>query len=194
MERKMPLGIERRAERMPPDKASPAASSGPAVKGPGVIAGGTPQQKETSKMPGIIVGIDGSAHSRRALEWAVNEAAIRQAAVTVLTVHQAVAGWSGPVAYPGDVELTDAARKKVQEATDAALAKLAAGVRPPSVTVEAINGFPTVELLKAAADADMIVVGSRGAGGFTKLMLGSVSMQIVHHAPCPVVVVPGDRD
>jgi nucleotide-binding universal stress UspA family protein len=145
-------------------------------------------------MPGIIVGIDGSAHSRRALEWAINEAAIRQAPVTVLTVHQAVAGWSGPVAYPGDAELTDAARKKVRTETDNVLEKLAAGVRPPSVTVEAVNGFPTAELLKAAADADMIVVGSRGAGGFTQLMLGSVSSQIVHHARCPVVIVPGDRD
>jgi nucleotide-binding universal stress UspA family protein len=147
-------------------------------------------------MPGIIVGIDGSAHSRRALEWAVNEAAIRQTPVTVLTVHQAVAGWAGPVAYPGDADAIDATRKKVREETDNALAKLAAGVRPPSTTVEAVNGVPTAELLKAAADADadMIVVGSRGAGGFTKLVLGSVSSQIVHHTHCPVVVIPGDRD
>jgi len=146
-------------------------------------------------MAGIIVGIDGSAHSRRALEWAVSEAAIRKAPLTVLTVHQAVAGWAGGgVAYPGDADLTAQARKKVQEETDSVLASLAAGNRPSSVTIEAVNGIPTVELLKAASDADMIVVGSRGGGGFAKLMLGSVSTQIVHHANCPVVVIPGERD
>jgi len=146
-------------------------------------------------MPGIIVGIDGSADSRRALEWAVSEAAIRQAPLTVLTVHQAVAGWAGgAVTYPEDVDATTEARKKVQEEADSALASLAAGNRPPSVTVKAVNGIPTVELLKAAADADLIVVGSRGGGGFAKLMLGSVSSQIVHHAHCPVVVIPGERN
>jgi len=144
-------------------------------------------------MAGIIVGIDGSAHSRRALEWAINEAAVRQAPLTVLTVHQAAAGWGGPVAYPGDAELIDQAGKKVQEEADSAIEQLGAGARPPSVTVKAINGIPTVELLKAAEGADMIVLGSRGAGGFAKLMLGSVSSQIVHHAHCPVVIIPGDR-
>ncbi len=54
-------------------------------------------------MPGIIVGIDGSAHSRQALEWAVNVTAVLHAPLTVLTVHQAVADyWTSPVAYPGD--------------------------------------------------------------------------------------------
>lgn len=85
-------------------------------------------------------------------------------------------------------------RKAAQEATDNALQNLPAGNRPPSVTVEALNGVPTEELLKAAGDADMVVVGSRGAGGFTRLLLGSVSSQIVHHAHCPVVIIPADRD
>lgn len=144
-------------------------------------------------MPGIIVGIDGSAHSRRALEWAINEAAVRHAPLTVLTVHQAVVGWAGgSVAFPGDPDLTGQARKAAQEATDSALEKVAAANRP-SVTVEAVNGIPTEEILRAAADADLIVVGSRGAGGFTKLLLGSVSSQIVHHAHCPVVIIPAER-
>jgi len=144
-------------------------------------------------MPGIIVGIDGSAHSRRALEWAATEAALRHVPLTVLTVHQALAGWAGPVAYPGDADLTEQAHKAAQEAADDVLEKMAAGNRPPSVTVEALNGFPPVELLKAAGDADMIVVGSRGTGGFSRLLLGSVSTQIVHHAHCPVVVIPSER-
>ena len=65
--------------------------------------------------------------------------------------------------------------------------------RPPSVTVRAVTGLPAEELLNAAADADMIVVGSRGAGGFKRLLLGSVSTQVTHHAHCPVVVIPADN-
>ena len=70
-------------------------------------------------MPGIIVGIDGSDHSRQALEWAVNEAAARHAPLTVLTVSQAMASyWGGPVAYPEDPELTEQALKEAQQETD----------------------------------------------------------------------------
>ena len=62
-------------------------------------------------MPGIIVGIDGSGHSKRALEWAMKEAAIRQAPLTVITVHEAVAGYyGGIVSYPDDPERTEKAR------------------------------------------------------------------------------------
>src|SRR5262249_56174864 len=65
--------------------------------------------------------------------------------------------------------------------------------KPASVTVRAIIGFPAEELIKASGDADLLVVGSRGAGGFTKLIVGSVSSQVVHHATCPVVVVRWGR-
>jgi nucleotide-binding universal stress UspA family protein len=59
------------------------------------------------------------------------------------------------------------------------------------VTVRAVNGFPAQELIEASRDADLLVVGSRGGGGFARLMMGSVSDQAVRHAYCPVVVVPG---
>jgi nucleotide-binding universal stress UspA family protein len=62
--------------------------------------------------------------------------------------------------------------------------------RPDSVTVLSRNGMPAEEILTAAADADMVVVGSRGAGGFRQLLMGSVSSQVTHHAHCPVVVIP----
>jgi nucleotide-binding universal stress UspA family protein len=144
-------------------------------------------------MPGIIVGIDGSSHSRRALEWAVIEAAIRQVPLTVLTVQQAITGfWGAPVVYPGDADLAEHARKVAQEETDQALDKLGTGSRPPSVTIVATIGAPAEEILNVAEDADMIVVGSRGAGGFKKLLMGSVSTQITHHARRPVVVIPAD--
>jgi nucleotide-binding universal stress UspA family protein len=145
-------------------------------------------------MPGIIVGIDGSSHSRRALEWAVKEAAIRRTPLTVLTVYPAMAGYWGPVAYPRDPNLTEQARKLVQEEIDIALAGLGAGSRPPSVTVTARFGLPAEEILEAAQDADMVIVGSRGVGGFRKLLMGSVSSQVTQHAHCPVVVIPADNN
>jgi nucleotide-binding universal stress UspA family protein len=59
-----------------------------------------------------------------------------------------------------------------------------------SVTVKAVHGFPVEEPIDASKDADMIVLGSRGAGGFTRLMMGSVADQVAHHAHCPVLIVP----
>ena len=141
-------------------------------------------------MPGIIVGVDGSGHSQRALEWAMEEAATRHAPLTVLTVDQAVAGFYGGVAVdPASPTRTEGARQAAQVETDKALAGLE-GPHPESVTVTAVHGFPVEELIKAATDADMIVLGSRGAGGFTRLLMGSVAGQVAQHAPCPVLIVP----
>jgi nucleotide-binding universal stress UspA family protein len=142
-------------------------------------------------MPGIIVGIDGSERSRTALKWAVCEAGIRHVPLTVVTVQQAVAGFFSPaVAYPGDEDRVEHDRKAALAELDEVLAQTGSSARPPAVAVKAVLGVPAEELLKAAADADMIVVGSRGAGGFKKLLLGSVSSQVVHHGHCPVVVIP----
>ncbi len=141
-------------------------------------------------MPGIIVGIDSSHHSERALEWAMKEAALRHQPLKVLAVHPVITGWTGHgVSYQGDPELVEPTRAAAQEATDKVLAGLS-GARPESVTVEAVSGIPAEILLAAAADADMIVVGSRGSGGFARLVMGSVSDQVARHAPCPVVIVP----
>jgi nucleotide-binding universal stress UspA family protein len=141
-------------------------------------------------MPGIVVGVDGSGHSQRALEWAINEAAIRQAALTIVTVHQLVAGYSGHgVLYPGDNERAEKAGQVAKQEADKILEGMGEH-RPASVTVDARSGFPAEELLTASQDADMIVLGSRGAGGFAQLLMGSVSDQITHHAHCPVVIVP----
>jgi nucleotide-binding universal stress UspA family protein len=141
-------------------------------------------------MPGILVGIDGSAHSQVALEWAVKEAALRHAALTVLTVHQAVRGfWGGTLHYQGDESLTDKAQQAAQAETDTVLASLG-DARPASVTVKATQGIPAEEILNAGADADLIVLGSRGGGGFARLLLGSVSSTVVEHAQVPVTILP----
>jgi nucleotide-binding universal stress UspA family protein len=141
-------------------------------------------------MPGILVGIDGSGHSERALDWAMREAAMRQVPLTVLSVHPVDRGWAGHgVPYPGDAELATATKAAAQELTDKALAGLA-GARPDRVTVEAVSGIAAEELLRAAEDADLVVLGARGSGGFVRLAMGSVSDQVAHHARCPVVIVP----
>ncbi len=145
-------------------------------------------------MSGIVVGIDGSGHSQRALEWAAREAALRHTSLTVLTVQQILAGWGGgPVVYHVDASEIESLRKLAQAETDKALEDL--GVqRPTEVTVRAASGLAAEELIRASASAEMLVVGSRGIGGFRRLLLGSVSSQVAQHARCPVVVIPaGDR-
>lgn len=142
-------------------------------------------------MPGIVVGVDGSEHSRQALDWAIREAGLRGAALTVLAVHQ-VAGnhWTGnPERYPADLPATEEIRRAAEDQVQKAVSQ-AGEPSPASVTVRAVSGLPAKELVSASSDADLVVVGSRGGGGFARLMLGSVSTQVVSHAACPVVVLP----
>jgi nucleotide-binding universal stress UspA family protein len=144
-------------------------------------------------MSGIIVGIDGSTHSQVALEWAMREAAARRAPLTVITVEQvAQSGWHGLLVFPADEHFLVEARKAALELVEKAAQELDEGTRP-RVTVQAIFGLPAERLIEASQGADLLVVGSRGTGGFARLMMGSVSSQVAHHAHCPVVIVPGDR-
>jgi len=145
-------------------------------------------------VPGIIVGVDGSDHSEQALEWAVKEAAIRHAPLTVLAVHEVASNhWTGhPVIYPADQPEVEKIRQAAQEATQKVVDQ-AGEPGPASVTVRAVSGLAASELIDASADADLVVVGSRGGGGFAKLMLGSVSSKVVHHAHSHVAVIPCDR-
>ncbi len=142
-------------------------------------------------MPGIVVGVDGSQHSERSLEWAMKEAALRQVPLTVIAVHPvATSGWTkAGLKFPADQADEERARAAAQEETDKAANQLG-GQRPPSVTVRAVSGVPAEELINASRGADMLVVGSRGSGGFSRLLMGSVSSQAVHHAECPVVIIP----
>jgi nucleotide-binding universal stress UspA family protein len=140
-------------------------------------------------MPGIVVGVDGSHHAHRALKWAVNEAAIRNTPLTVLAVQQvAKSGWDTTIVYPEDVTAKDKIQIAAQKIVDDVVAE--ASNRPPSVTVRAEIGTPAEQLVSASEDADMVVVGSRGTGGFARLLLGSVGSQVAAHARCPVVLIP----
>ena len=141
-------------------------------------------------MPGIIVGVDGSGHSQRALDWAMHEAAIRHVPLTALAVHPAVVGYFGDVvATPEDLKLTEQIQAAVTAEADKVLAGLD-GPHPESVTVKAVHGFPVEELVEASKGADMVVLGSRGAGGFTRMLLGSTAGLVVQHAHCPVLIIP----
>jgi nucleotide-binding universal stress UspA family protein len=145
-------------------------------------------------MPGIVVGVDGSEHSARSLEWAMSEAAARNAPLTVITVQSVAASYfASPVVLPADEPAREEVAQAAKEIAEKALAELGDRPRPASVTVRAISGFPARELIDASRDADLLVVGSRGMGGFTRLMLGSVSSQVAQHAHCPIVIIPGDR-
>ena len=140
-------------------------------------------------MAGIVVGVDGSGHSRKALERAAAEAVAHGASLTVLTVHQAVRDVYGSASHYGDdAALTDKAKEAAQAETDQVLATL--GSQPASVTVTAVHGLPVDELIKASQGADMLVLGRRGYGGFARLMMGSVTDQVSRHAHCAVLVVP----
>ncbi len=141
-------------------------------------------------MPGIVVGVDESAHGRQALEWAMREAGLRNAGLTVITVISAVASpWTGrPLTVPNADEAVTGAREAVEELVSKSASDLD-GPKPSSVTVNVFTGVPVQALVDASNDAELIVVGSRGTGGFSKALLGSVSSQVAHHAGCPVVIV-----
>ena len=145
-------------------------------------------------MPGIVVGIDGSPNSERALEWAMRQAAAVHAPLTVLTVHEVAKSYWGdiPVTGPADAPLLEKLQQAAEEMTRKAVGQLG-DAQPASVNVRALSGFVVRELVDASQDADLVVVGSRGGGGFGRLLMGSVSNEVVQHSACPVVVVPHER-
>src|SRR5260370_27125714 len=145
-------------------------------------------------MPGIVVGVDGSDHSYRALIWAMQQAARQHVPLTVLAVRPdpvrpATSIYWGAHAYPEDSHNPEVARKAIEEIVEQAGNEI--GETASQVTVNVVTGDPAEELIKASRDVDMVVVGSRGSGGFASLLMGSVSSKVTHHAACPVVVIRG---
>jgi len=138
----------------------------------------------------VVVGVDSSAGARRALEWAAAEAALRSSALRIVHVAQPVdaTGFSDVL---GEVVVADE-RLDAEAATADAVERAVAG-HPGEVERLVVSGSPAAELVAAADGASVLVVGSRGLGGFRGLLLGSVSRAVLHAAACPVVVVPADR-
>jgi len=139
----------------------------------------------------IVVGIDDSDQAAAALRWALAEGVLRRATVEV--VHS----WSPPLSalpfgatlvIPVDEAAIDAAaRASVDDLVDIALAEM--DETPPEVLRTILPGGPATTLVEVSEGADLLVVGSHGRTGLSRLMLGSVAMASVNHAPCPVVVV-----
>jgi nucleotide-binding universal stress UspA family protein len=143
----------------------------------------------------VVVGVDGSPSADAALRWALTEAALRGGTMQVVHAWE-VPVIFGPVAGGGLPYDTDAvhadAQRFVDELVDAAVAETGT----PDVAVERTTGpgGAASAVLDAAEGADLVVIGRRGAGGFSRLLLGSVSENVARHAPCPVVVMPPERD
>ncbi|HUB42571.1 MAG TPA: universal stress protein [Streptosporangiaceae bacterium] len=141
----------------------------------------------------VVVGVDGSQASREALAWA-----LRQAELTAASI-DAVSAWHRPVVIGGMpygplavLEQSDFARFAETTLTNSIRAVAGAG---SAVSIRPVvrEGNAAQVLLDTADGADLLVVGSRGHGGFAEALLGSVSQHCVHHAQCPVVIIRGRR-
>jgi nucleotide-binding universal stress UspA family protein len=139
----------------------------------------------------IVVGIDGSPGATEALRFALDEAAVSGASLTAVTA------WDVPPgAYGGPKSVALAHEFFENEGRDHLETCLeSAGATQSGVALErqVVRGDARRVLCHAAQSADMLVLGSRGLGTVKSLLLGSVGMYCVHHAPCPVVIVPSSR-
>jgi nucleotide-binding universal stress UspA family protein len=137
----------------------------------------------------IVVGVDGSHSSIRALEWAIHQAKLTGDVVDAIYAWHFPATYGIPVADVTDYgALGDEVLSKAIAEAEAATSEADAGVE---IRPHVVEGHPVQVLLDAARGADLIVVGSRGHGEFSGALLGSVSQNVVHHAPAPVVVMRG---
>jgi nucleotide-binding universal stress UspA family protein len=136
--------------------------------------------------PRVVVGVDGSDNSARALRWGVLLAERFGAQLDVVTAweYPNAYGWGGAAIGWEPRETMEREQKTVLEAVF--------GTAPPAnLRVRIMEGSPGTALLEAARDATMLVVGSRGHGGFVGLLLGSVSARVAEHCSCPVLIVHG---
>jgi nucleotide-binding universal stress UspA family protein len=139
---------------------------------------------------GILVGVDGSAESDAAIRWASHEAVMRRATMTLMhVVAPLAASWPmGPV-YSDITEWQRNNARYVLEQALKTLRSTASASQLPDVHTETLNSSVVPTLVRASENKQMIVVGSRGSGALGRLLLGSVSTGLLHHASCPVAVI-----
>jgi len=135
----------------------------------------------------IVVGVDGSAPSKAALAWAVRQARLTGAPV------EAIIAWEYPATYgytmPAAPEINYDYEKIAAEVVESTIAGVCGQGEPVKISSRVVEGNAAQALLDASAGAGLLVVGSRGHGGFVEALLGSVGQHCVHHATCPVVVI-----
>ena len=142
---------------------------------------------QAAARPRIVVGVDGSDGSKQALRWAHHLARLTNARLDVVAVWEYHAVFNLTALPELEFPAADVERS-LAETVDEVLG----AERPADLRLKALSG-PTVETLATASEgALMLVVGSRGYGGFTGMLLGSVSAKVAEHARCPVLVVHGD--
>ncbi|MHB8293069.1 MAG: universal stress protein [Acidimicrobiales bacterium] len=139
----------------------------------------------------IVVGLDGSEGSKEALRFAVGEARLRGAAVEVVHCWRLPSFGQAGTYIPLDA--VEAVKDEAERLADHTVKEVLGGDPPVPVVVRTFDGAPAEVLVDVSEGASMLVVGTRGRGGFRGLLLGSVSQQVSHHASCPVVTVPERR-
>ena len=135
----------------------------------------------------IVVGVDGSESSMAALCWAIRQARLTGSSVDAVTAWQVPSSYGLAPIADGGMDFAGEAKKILAEALDEVSGADSDVVIRPSVA----EGHPADVLVRTARGADLLVIGSRGHGGFTAALLGSVSHYCVHHASCPVLVIRG---
>lgn len=139
----------------------------------------------------IVVGVDQSVGAEAALRFGLDEARLRQATLRAVYAWEygywSASGFEG-ASPPVGGGLEDV-RRAAEASLDAALAEAIPDVQGAKIERRAVQGRAAEVLVHESLHADLLVVGSRGHGGFTGLLLGSVSQQCAHHAHCPVVIV-----
>jgi nucleotide-binding universal stress UspA family protein len=137
----------------------------------------------------VVIGVDGSEDSLAALRFAAAEAELREAKLRVVCAwHVPTAVYAGGWAPP--VDMTSGFETAARDVASRAMSEVARQYPGVDRESKVVEGQAAEVLLRASEDADLLVVGSRGLGGFKSLLLGSVSQQVVHHATCPVAIVP----
>jgi nucleotide-binding universal stress UspA family protein len=146
---------------------------------------------DTDAAPRVLVGVDGSAGSLTALRWAMHWALVRGAEVAVVATYPTVATWSSPDSVdPGALDAVhDDTWARARAAVDAVRDSDSAVLDVP-VSLHVEPGPAAAQLVRRSADADLLVVGSRGRGEVRSALLGSVALHSASAAECPVVVVP----
>jgi nucleotide-binding universal stress UspA family protein len=154
--------------------------------------------KQARTAAAVVVGVDGSDGAKEALRWALAEARLRTAPLRIVHAwtYAYMGAATGGYGYMGGFDSSSAIglenndlQRAAEELVDRLIGEIVGDVKDVEIERRVIDGSAAEVLVGAVAASDLLVVGSRGHGGFAGLLLGSVSQQCVHHAPCPVVVV-----
>ncbi|BBY20274.1 universal stress protein [Mycobacterium stomatepiae] len=150
---------------------------------------------ETTKKYGTVVCVDGSAASDAAVAWGAGDAAMRHTPITLIhAVPPIVVGWPVGQLYDEMPEWQKEAGQEVVERAHKTLSARLGETESPKVRMEMVYSNVAPALIEASKDASIMVVGSQGLGALGRLLLGSVTAALLHHAHCPVAVIHSDGD